>query len=70
VSQIHSSIHCQSPMYLIYPREKQSVALVIAMGGLYPCPEEIEAIMNPEDGQPKHILDLGVYWVFMITVVF
>jgi hypothetical protein len=48
-------------MYLIYPREKQSVALVIAMGGLYPCPEEVEAILNTEDGQPKHILDLGVY---------
>ncbi|PVF94108.1 hypothetical protein CPB86DRAFT_713818 [Serendipita vermifera] len=39
--------------------EKQSVALVIAMGGLYPCPEVIESILNPEDGQPKHILDIG-----------
>ncbi|CAG8720041.1 13107_t:CDS:2, partial [Acaulospora colombiana] len=39
---------------------KQSVALVIAMGGLYPCPEVIEAILNPEDGQTKHILDIGV----------
>jgi hypothetical protein len=36
------------------------VALVIAMGGLYPCPEIIEAILNPADGQPKHILDIGM----------
>ncbi|PVF94107.1 S-adenosyl-L-methionine-dependent methyltransferase [Serendipita vermifera] len=39
--------------------EKQSVALVITMGGLYPCPEVVEAVLNPEDGQPKHILDVG-----------
>ncbi|PVF94106.1 S-adenosyl-L-methionine-dependent methyltransferase [Serendipita vermifera] len=39
--------------------EKQSVALVLAMGGLYLCPEVTEAILNPADGQPKRILDLG-----------
>ncbi|CAG8709886.1 10657_t:CDS:2, partial [Acaulospora colombiana] len=39
-------------------REKQSVALVLAMGGLYLCPEVTEAILNPADGQPKRILDL------------
>ncbi|PVF94115.1 S-adenosyl-L-methionine-dependent methyltransferase [Serendipita vermifera] len=39
--------------------EKQSVALVIAMGGLYPCPDVIEAILDPADGQSKSILDVG-----------
>jgi hypothetical protein len=43
----------------VYQREKQSVALVIAMGGLYPCPDIIEAILDPTDGQPKAILDIG-----------
>ncbi|CAG8654539.1 12760_t:CDS:2, partial [Acaulospora colombiana] len=40
-------------------REKQSVALVIAMGGLYPCPDVIEAILDPTDGLSKYILDIG-----------
>jgi hypothetical protein len=52
--------YAENRPYSMNHREKQSVALVIAMGGLYPCPEVTEAILNPEDGQTKYILDLGV----------
>ncbi|PVF94109.1 hypothetical protein CPB86DRAFT_876622 [Serendipita vermifera] len=39
--------------------EKQSVALLIAMGGLYLCPEVVESILSSSDGQEKHVLDIG-----------
>ncbi|CAG8680879.1 6159_t:CDS:2, partial [Acaulospora colombiana] len=47
-------------------REKQSVALMIAMGGLYLCPEVVEAILNPVEGQEKHILDIGP-WKWLVV---
>ncbi|PVF94110.1 hypothetical protein CPB86DRAFT_800707 [Serendipita vermifera] len=39
--------------------ENQNVALMVAMGGIYPCPEVVEAILSPSDGQTKHIIDVG-----------
>jgi hypothetical protein len=41
-------------------REQQSLALMIAMGGLYPCPEVIESVLSPSYGQAKRILDVGM----------
>ncbi|KAG8798943.1 hypothetical protein FRC16_006183, partial [Serendipita sp. 398] len=39
--------------------DKQHSAITIAMGGLYPCQEDVEAILSPADGVEKRILDIG-----------
>ncbi|KAG8800376.1 hypothetical protein FRC16_003049, partial [Serendipita sp. 398] len=39
--------------------EKQHIAVVIGLGGLYPAKEEVRAILQPQEGETKRILDLG-----------
>ncbi|KIM25818.1 hypothetical protein M408DRAFT_330998 [Serendipita vermifera MAFF 305830] len=39
--------------------DKQSSAIAIGFGGLYPCPEVIDAVLLPEGGRTKRILDIG-----------
>ncbi|KAG8825267.1 hypothetical protein FRC17_008766 [Serendipita sp. 399] len=39
--------------------DKQHSAITIAMGGLYPCQEDVEAVLSPVDGIERKILDLG-----------
>lgn len=39
--------------------DKQHSAFLIALGGLYPCPEVVEAVLDPAGPQPKRILDVG-----------
>ncbi|KAG8868467.1 hypothetical protein FRC20_003313, partial [Serendipita sp. 405] len=39
--------------------EKQHIAVVIGLGGLYPAKEEVRAILEPQEGETKRILDLG-----------
>ena len=41
------------------PRDRQHLAHVIGLGGLYPCPEQVEALLAPAQGETKYILDLG-----------
>jgi hypothetical protein len=43
-------------------RNKQHTAIVLGLGGLFPDPETVQAILAPEDGEKKRILDLG--WCF------
>lgn len=38
---------------------KQHLAHIIGLGGLYPCPEQVEAHLAPAEGEPKRILDVG-----------
>ncbi|PVG04451.1 S-adenosyl-L-methionine-dependent methyltransferase [Serendipita vermifera] len=38
---------------------KQHVAIVLGLGGLYPAPDTVNAILAPEPGTVKRILDLG-----------
>ncbi|CCA71902.1 hypothetical protein PIIN_05837 [Serendipita indica DSM 11827] len=38
---------------------KQHIIIVIALGGLYPAANEVQAILAPEVGKTKRILDLG-----------
>lgn len=40
-------------------RDKQHTAFHLAMGGLYPCPEVIEAVLAPSGAEPKRIIDIG-----------
>ncbi|KAG8825269.1 hypothetical protein FRC17_008768 [Serendipita sp. 399] len=44
----------------MHGRDKQHSIVTIAMGGLYPCREAVEAILSPVDGVEKKILDLGM----------
>lgn len=41
-------------------RDKQHIALAIAMGGLYPEPDLFRAVLAPQGDSPKMILDVGV----------
>lgn len=41
------------------PRNKQHIAFVIGVGGLYPDPEVVRGVLAPEEGKNKKILDLG-----------
>lgn len=40
-------------------RDKQHIAFVIGMGGLVPCPDIVEACLQPSPGTTRRILDLG-----------
>jgi hypothetical protein len=44
---------------LIASRNKQHMAFVLALGGLYPTPQIVNAVLAPEEGVQKRILDLG-----------
>lgn len=44
---------------LIIARNKQHVATILALGGLYPAPDIVGAILAPQEGERKRILDLG-----------
>jgi len=37
------------------------MAIVLGLGGLYPAAANIPAILRPEEGQTKRVLDLGLY---------
>ncbi|KAG8823122.1 hypothetical protein FRC17_009400 [Serendipita sp. 399] len=39
--------------------DKQHTAIILGMGGLYPAAEQVRAILQPEPGVTKRILDLG-----------
>ncbi|CAG7853098.1 SubName: Full=Uncharacterized protein {ECO:0000313/EMBL:CCA75872.1} [Serendipita indica DSM 11827] len=38
---------------------RQHLAHIIGLGGLYPCPEQVEAHLAPAEGARKQILDVG-----------
>jgi hypothetical protein len=44
---------------LISQRDKQHRGITLGLGGLYPEPEVVRAILAPEDGVTKRIIDLG-----------
>jgi hypothetical protein len=45
-----------------YHRNRQHVAFTLGLSNhLYPAPEVVKAILRPEPGNKKRILDLGVY---------
>lgn len=39
----------------------QHVAFKLGFGASYPCPDQVRAVLSPEDGKPKAILDLGEF---------
>ena len=43
----------------ILHRNKQHTAIVLGLGGLFPDPETVQAILAPEEGEKKRILDIG-----------
>jgi hypothetical protein len=46
---------------LISRRDKQHRGITLGLGGLYPEPEAVRAILAPQDGVTKRIIDLGQY---------
>jgi hypothetical protein len=40
-------------------QHKQRTIIVLALGGLYPAPQIVNAVLAPEEGVQKRILDLG-----------
>lgn len=40
--------------------DKQHVATLLAMDGLTPCEEIVEAVLAPVEGDNKQILDIGM----------
>jgi hypothetical protein len=52
-------IYLELTTQLISDRDKQHSAITLALGGLYPAPEVVHAILSPQDGIQKKILDLG-----------
>lgn len=42
-----------------FHRNKQHVALILALGGLYPARKVVQAALAPQDGVERRILDLG-----------
>jgi hypothetical protein len=40
-------------------RNKQHIAFVLGVGGLYPNAEIVRAVLAPQEGTQKKILDLG-----------
>jgi hypothetical protein len=50
-------------LILIYgnsPSNKQHIAVVLGLGALYPARDVVRAVLAPEDGVTKKILDLGM----------
>jgi hypothetical protein len=45
--------------FLLY-RNKQHIAIVLGLDGLYPAPETVQVVLAPSDGEKKRILDLGL----------
>jgi hypothetical protein len=41
----------------------QHEAMNLCLGGLYPCQELVQKILDPTDGMNKRILDLGTSWL-------
>jgi hypothetical protein len=52
-------INENSVTFFLLHRNKQHIAIVLGLGGLYPEPETVEAVLAPSDGEKKRILDLG-----------
>jgi hypothetical protein len=46
-------------MTFVRSRNKQHIAVTLALGGLYPARDVVQAILRPQDGEKKAILDLG-----------
>lgn len=44
---------------LMINSDKQHSALLIGFGGLYPCPEVVEALLAPRNNEAIRILDVG-----------
>jgi hypothetical protein len=40
-------------------RNKQGLAIKIAMDGLYFCPDVVERLLHPKEGEIKKVLDVG-----------
>lgn len=47
------------PISHLSGRDKQHTALTLGLGGLYPAPLTFRAVLAPETGQTKTILDVG-----------
>ncbi|KAG8814264.1 hypothetical protein FRC17_001236 [Serendipita sp. 399] len=39
--------------------DKQHIALMLGLGGLYPAREDIQVLLAPQEGETKRILDIG-----------
>ena len=49
------------PDLILFRRNAQHKAITIGLGGLYPAPEVVRAILAPQEGIIKRIVDLGRY---------
>jgi len=47
----------------MHDRDTQHRVFVLGLGGLYPVPEVIRAILAPQDGLTKKIIDLGEVFI-------
>jgi hypothetical protein len=43
----------------VHLSNKQHTAVTLALGGLYPAGDVVQAVLRPQDGEKKAILDLG-----------
>lgn len=39
--------------------DRQHIAVLVGLGSLYPVPDTVRAILTPQDGVDKRVLDLG-----------
>lgn len=46
-------------LFIDYYSDKQHTAITLGLGGLYPEAANIPAILQPQQGETKKILDLG-----------
>jgi hypothetical protein len=57
--RLYVSFITETQWDLTFRRDKQHRAITLGLGGLYPAPEVVRAVLAPQDGVTKKILDLG-----------
>jgi hypothetical protein len=51
-------------------RDEQGMAIKIAMGGLYFCPDVVERLLYPMEGNNQRVLDIGQLssWIYSSVI--
>jgi hypothetical protein len=50
----------------LFHSNKQHIAFTLGVGGLYPDAATVKAILAPEEGKTKRILDLGTQLYYLL----
>lgn len=49
--------------------DKQNTCFLVALEGLYPCPDLVERVLAPRTGEVIEIIDLGEIAYFMLESI-